>query len=105
LYAPPWETALSSLEWGKIVARLSGHASSEPGRALCEALFPGVDLEAIRISLEENRDGRRMLLQDGALPLAGVKEIREEVEKAVKGASLSPQELLRIGQTARCTMM
>ena len=99
--APPWETALSALEWGKIVARLSSHASSEPGRALCEALSPGIDLEAIRISLEENRDGRRMLLQDDALTLSGVKEIREEVEKAVKGASLSPQELLRIGQTAR----
>jgi DNA mismatch repair protein MutS2 len=101
LPASPWETALSALEWGKIVARLSGHASSEPGRALCAALSPGVDIEAIRISLEENRDGRRMLLHDGALPLSGVKEIRGEVEKAAKGASLSPEELLRIGQTAR----
>jgi DNA mismatch repair protein MutS2 len=96
-----WDAALSALEWGKIVARLSGHASSGPGRALCAALLPGIDLEAIRISLEENRDGRRMLLQDGALPLDGVTEIGEEVEKASKGASLSPQELLRIGRTAR----
>ncbi|MBP2674316.1 MAG: MutS2 protein [Deltaproteobacteria bacterium] len=96
-----WEAALSALEWGKIAARLAGHAASGPGRSLCAALSPGCDLEAIRTSLEENRDGRRMLLQDGALPLEGVKEIGEEVEKAAKGASLSPQELLLVGQTAR----
>ncbi len=96
-----WEAALSALEWGKITARLCGHSSSGPGRALCAALMPGTDLEAIRASLEENRDGRRMLLQDGPLPLEGVKEIAEEVEKASKGASLSPQELLLVGQTAR----
>ena len=42
-----------------------------------------------------------MLLQDGALPLDEVKEIREEVGKASKGASLSPTDLLRIGKTAR----
>jgi DNA mismatch repair protein MutS2 len=101
LYASPWEAALSALEWGKITARLAHHASSEPGRELCAALFPGTDLDAIRASLEENRDGRRMLLQDGPLPLDEVKEIREEVGKASKGASLSPTELLRIGKTAR----
>ncbi|MEW6720886.1 MAG: Smr/MutS family protein [Thermodesulfobacteriota bacterium] len=95
------EAALAALEWGKIVARLAGHASSGPGRELCEGLSPGTDLEAIRTSLEENRDGRRMLLQDGALPLDGLKEIGQEVEKAAKGGSLSPQELLLVGQTAR----
>ncbi len=97
----PWEAALSALEWEKISARLSGHASSGPGRGLCAALLPGTDLEAIRTSLEENRDGRRMLLQDGALPLEGVKAIGPEVEKAAKGGSLSPQELLLVGQTGR----
>ena len=69
MYASPWEAALSALEWGKITARLAHHASSEPGRDLCAALSPGTDLDAIRASLEENSDGRRMLLQDGALPL------------------------------------
>ncbi len=101
MYASPWEAALSALEWGKITARLSAHASSEPGRDLCAALAPGTDLDAIRASLEENRDGRRMLLQDGPLPLDEVKEIREEVGKVSRGASLSPAELLRIGTTAR----
>ena len=95
------EAALAVLEWEKIIARLCGHASSGPGRNLCLSLSPGTDLEIIRISLEENRDGRRMLLHDGALPLSGVGEIGDAVDKASKGASLSPQELLRVGQTAR----
>jgi DNA mismatch repair protein MutS2 len=99
--APTIDAALAALEWGKITARLGGHASSDPGRDRCLALAPGSDLEAIRISLEENRDGRRMLLQEGALPLDGLKEIGPEVEKAIKGAPLSPLELLRIGLTTR----
>jgi DNA mismatch repair protein MutS2 len=84
-----------------MVARLCAHAASEPGRDRCAGLAPGTDLDVIRISLEENRDGRRMFAADGPLPLEGLKEIAPEVEKATKNSSLSPAELLRIGQTAR----
>src|SRR3990170_404886 len=97
----PWDNALEALEWGKVVSRLCRHASSEPGRERCAEILPGTDLDAIRISLEENRDGRRMLIGEGALPLEGLKEITPAVEKAVKGAPLSPAELLLVGSTAR----
>ncbi|HSL92002.1 MAG TPA: endonuclease MutS2 [Candidatus Limnocylindrales bacterium] len=96
-----WEAALAALEWSKVISRLRSHAASDPGKDLCAALPPGTDLDAIRISLEENRDGRRMLAAEGPLPLEGLKEILPETEKAVKGASLSSGELLRVGQTAR----
>ncbi len=96
-----WEAALAALEWGKVVSRLRSHACSEPGRDKCAALMPGTDLDAIRVSLEENRDGRRMLAVDGPLPLEGLKEIAAEVEKATKGGSLAPAELLLVGRTAR----
>jgi len=90
-----------ALEWSKVNSRLCSHAASDPGRGLCASLAPGTDLDAIRISLEENRDGRRMLVAEGPLPLEGLKEILPEVEKAAKGASLSPAELLLVGLTAR----
>lgn len=98
--ATPWDIALEALEWRKVVARLCQHASSDPGKDRCATLSPGTDLDAIRISLEENRDGRRMLIDEGTLPLEGLKEILPPVEKAEKGASLSPSELLLVGQTA-----
>ncbi|HBO69117.1 MAG TPA: hypothetical protein DD658_02820 [Deltaproteobacteria bacterium] len=101
LNAPGWDTALSALEWGKVVERLRAHACSDPGRELCASIAPGTDLDRIRIRLEENRDGRRMLTEDGPLPLEGLREIAPEVEKAVKGSSLAPLELLLVGQTAR----
>ncbi len=97
----PWDNALEALEWGKVVSRLRQHASSDPGRELCEGISPGTDLDAIRISLEENRDGRRMLIDEGPLSLEGLKEISPAVEKAGKGASLSPAELVLVGATAR----
>ena len=96
-----WEAALAALEWSKVSSRLCSHAASDPGRSLCAALVPGTDLDAIRISLEENRDGRRVLIAEGPLPLEGLKEILPEVEKAAKGSSLSPAELLLVGRTAR----
>lgn len=95
------ESALEALEWGKVVARLASHASSGPGRARCEALVPGAELDAVRVSLEENRDGRRMLVEDGPLPLGGLKEIDALVATAEKGASLAPADLLQVGGTAR----
>jgi DNA mismatch repair protein MutS2 len=101
LSTTPWESTLEALEWRKVVDRLCLHASSDPGREQCAALAPGTDLDAIRISLEENRDGRRMLMNEGPLPLDGLKEIVPPVEKAEKGATLSPAELLPVGQTAR----
>ncbi|MGB3399989.1 MAG: Smr/MutS family protein [Candidatus Deferrimicrobiaceae bacterium] len=100
LPATPWDITLEALEWRKVVARLCQHASSDPGRDRCAGLSPGTDLDAIRISLEENRDGRRMLIDAGPLPLEGLKEILPPVEKAEKGATLSPSELLLVGQTA-----
>lgn len=96
-----WNTALDALEWGKVIGRLRTHACSDPGRELCGAIAPGTDLDTIRIRLEENRDGRRMLMEDGPLPLDGLKEISPEVEKTVKGSPLSPLELLLVGSTAR----
>ncbi len=98
---PPRDAALEALEWRKVVARLCGHASSAPGRDLCAGLSPGTDLDHIRASLEENRDGRRMLVDEGPLPLSGTKEIGPAAEKAVKGSSLPPAELLLVAQTAR----
>ena len=99
--AAPWAHALDALEWGKVVSRLCLHASSEPGRDRCAGLRPGTDLEAIRVSLEENRDGRRMLAAEGPLPLEGAKEILPPVERAAKGIPLSPEELLLIGRASR----
>jgi DNA mismatch repair protein MutS2 len=101
LPATPRDNALEALEWGKVVSRLCLHASSDPGRSRCAEIMPGTDLDAIRISLEENRDGRRMLIDEGPLPLEGLKEILPALEKAEKGAPLSPAELLLVGSTAR----
>ena len=101
LNAPGWNAALSALEWEKVVERLQAHACSDPGRELCGSIAPGTDLDRIRIRLEENRDGRRMLTEDGPLPLEGLREIAPEVEQAIKGSSLAPLDLLRVGQTAR----
>jgi DNA mismatch repair protein MutS2 len=97
----PFASALKALEWEKVVRALAARSSSNPGRELCLAAAPSTDLDLIRTRLEENRDGRRMLAEDGPLPLDGLDEIDPSVARAGKGTSLSPQELLAVGGTAR----
>jgi DNA mismatch repair protein MutS2 len=98
---PSLTSAITALEWDKITARLCAHALSGPGRSRCAVLEPGVDLDMIRISLEENRDARKLLLAENPLPLEGLSEIGPEVEAAQKGAVLAPADLIRVGKTAR----
>jgi hypothetical protein len=80
------------------VARLLERALTTM-RLRASTVDPNPLVDEVKLDYAHSVNG--MLLHEGPLPLSGVKEIREEVEKAVKGASLSPQELLRVGQTAR----
>ena len=42
------DKVLNTLEYNKIIAQLSEHADSAPGKALCNNLRPITDLEQIR---------------------------------------------------------
>ena len=44
---------LKTLEYNKIIARLTEHATSDPGRKLCRELTPMTELDDIRAAQRE----------------------------------------------------
>ncbi len=89
------------LEYDKIIAELSRHARSAPGRERCLALLPSSDLDEVVTWQTGTDDAVRILLERGQLPLSGISEIRPSVARATAGGLLNCGELLRVGAFLR----
>ena len=88
--------SLNILEYDKIVARLADHATSAPGKALCNALLPYTDLEQINKALEETSAASSRIFKNGSISYSGVKDIRPYVKSLEIGSSLGIKELMDI---------
>lgn len=88
--------ALKTLEYDKILALLSQCASTEGAKALILSTVP--ESEPIRVQrlLTQTSDAKHMTSLSGSPSFGGIKDVRDSVEHAEKGASLSPRELLDI---------
>ena len=63
--------ALTTLEFNKMITALSGQASSEPGRQLCEKLEPMVEIEEINKAQIETADALSRLFKKGSISFRG----------------------------------
>ncbi len=90
------EKALRTLEYDKILKMLTDHASSEPGKKLCESLLPSTDLEQIKIMQDETAAAVSRLLRNSNISFGNVKNITSSIKRLELGASLNITELLQI---------
>ncbi len=90
------QKTLKTLEYHKIIARLAEHALTEGARARALALLPSDDFDTVVRRQRRTRDARRMVMLKGYPPFSGVRDVIPSVERAEKGAILSPRELLDI---------
>ena len=65
------EKALQTLEFHKIINRLTEHATSEPGRKKCQSLKPMTDLEQIEQAQLETKDALERILLFNSTMAAG----------------------------------
>lgn len=93
---------LKVLEYHKVIAQLSGYASSEPGKKLCSSLEPDCDQEAIEKSQAETADALSRLFKKGSPSFAGNRDISGFVRSLEIGSTLSGSELLRIADLLTC---
>ncbi len=101
------QKTLTALEYDKIVQALAERALTEGAKARALSLLPSNDYEEVVRRQKHTADARRLLAQKGYPPFSGVQDILGAVERAEKGASLSPRELLNIAtvlQTARALL-
>jgi len=90
------EKALVTLEFNKIMLRLTGHAVSPMGKEMSSQIKPSGDLLSIRTWQAETSEAVSMILKKGSLPLGGIKEISAAADRSELGGILSISELLAV---------
>jgi DNA mismatch repair protein MutS2 len=86
-----------ALEFDQILELLKGFATSSVGKALCGSLKPQRKLSWIKKRLGEVDDLKNIMEVYGEIPLGGIKDIREAIERAkIEGSVLSTEEILDI---------
>lgn len=90
------QKALTSLEYYKIIDRLTEKASSPMGKELCRHLLPSSSIEEIRLMQVQTRDALTRLFQKGSVSFGSVKDVRGSLKRLEIGSSLGIIELLSI---------
>lgn len=90
------QKALTSLEYYKIIDRLTEKASSPMGKELCRHLLPSSNIEEIRLMQVQTRDALTRLFQKGSVSFGSVKDVRGSLKRLEIGSSLGIIELLSI---------
>lgn len=90
------EKALHTLEYDKIILRLTDLASSSLGKDLCKNLKPMTDLAKINQAQQETSAALSRIFKFGSLPFYGIRDIRPSVKRLEIGSALNATELLHI---------
>lgn len=90
------EKVLRTLEYTKIIDKLTDKAGSEPGKQLCRELVPMTDLDAIELAQTQTADALTMLFQKGSTSFGGNRNVSMALRSLEIGSTLSAPELLKI---------
>jgi DNA mismatch repair protein MutS2 len=88
------EKAITALEFDKIRTILASHCPTAGARELAFKLLPLTHVEQIARQQKKTTDARKLLEAKGMPPFGTVVDINEICEHAVRGATLTPRELL-----------
>lgn len=97
------ERAIRVLEFNKIKDMLASFTMTEAGQQQCQSLLPMMRLDAVERGQQETEEAMYVLNYRGDSPLSFFTDVRPYVDKATKGAVLSPRILLDIGVTLQAT--
>ena len=97
-----YEKSLRKLELDQVLAQLAACAGSEGGKAACLNLRPVSDLEDVQALLDETTAASELSTRKGNPSFAEVKDVSASLERADRGGSLQPVELLGIAGVLRC---
>lgn len=88
--------ALKTLEYNKIIDKLTEFAGSALAKEMCRNLQPSTDLYEIQALLKETSDALSRIYQKGAVSFRGVRDIRGSIKRLEIGAIIGINELLSI---------
>ena len=99
------EKTLTTLEFDKIRAMLAGACPTSGAAALAMALVPTDRIDNVRVRLKKTSDARRLSDAKGMPPFGSVIDVGDICERAIKGAVLTPRELMESAAVLRASRM
>ncbi len=90
------------LELNQVLQLLAECAGSSEGKNACSALTPSSDLEEVQCRLDETTAASAMSTNKGYPGFAEVRDVSASVDRAERGGTLQPKELLHTAGVLRC---
>ncbi len=90
------QKALKTLEYDKIIHRLTGHAASMGAKDRCEKLQPSASLWEIERAQTQTADALRRVYQKGSVSFGGIRDVRGSIKRLQIGGILGMGELRQI---------
>ncbi len=90
---------LDTLEYPKILEKLSGYCAFEVSAEKARNLLPAIKIDEVQRRQTETSEARQLLVVKTDLTIGGARDIREPVNLAAHGGILIPNDLLDIKYT------
>ena len=97
-----YEKSLLKLELDQVLGLLSQCAGSIGGKESCLRIRPNSDLEEVELMLQQTSAASDLCTRKGNPVFGDVTDVSASLERASRGGSLQPKELLRIAGILRC---
>lgn len=97
-----YEKSLQKLELPQVLQLLSACAGSIGGKEACLRLSPTTDLEEVELLLQQTTAASDLCDRKGNLVFGDVTDVSASLERAERGGTLQPKELMRIAGILRC---
>ena len=97
-----YEKSLLKLELDQVLVLLSECAGSRGGKEACLKVRPTSDLEDVQLLLDQTTAASDLCTKKGNPVFGDVTDVSASLERADRGGSLQPVELLRIAGVLRC---
>ena len=94
---------LKTLEYDKIVARLSELATCESGKNKCQHLLPINDIKEIKTLQKETECAFNRLVKYGDVSASGTTDLRESLSRLGLGSTLTIEEILAVASLLEVT--
>ena len=97
-----YEKSLWKLELDQVLELLAECAGSRGGKEACLKVRPTSDLEDVQLLLDQTTAASDLCMKKGNPVFGDVTDVSASLERADRGGSLQPVELLRIAGVLRC---
>ena len=97
-----YQKSQRKLELHLVLEKLSACAGSAEGKQACLSLTPSSDLEEVQNLLEQTTAASNLSTKKGYPGFSDVRDVSASLDRAERGGTLQPVELLRIAAVLRC---